>query len=235
MISVVGDLDSFKSLNDVEYKLTCRNIATGKEEISIEKYIFEGELSLGIYDIHEIDIYPNKSGRVVQTYNGNESWVMVNGELMKSIDNDDRNFTKNVRKKNFYLFTMMPKLLDSGVIYHYQGMREVDGNSYHLVKITFDKNVGDTSDKFVLYINSKTHLVDQFLFTMNAFDISEPLLMKIEYKEISGVMLPVKRKFTKSNWRGEILDDNWTEEIMTDIKFNVGVNKSNFNKPEVKK
>ena len=226
MVNKVGDVNKIKSLNDVEYKLICVDKSTGREEISTEKYIFEGELSLGIYDKHEINIFPNKKGQVVQKYNGNESWVSVNGEEVKNIN--DLKTAKNVRKKNFYLFNMMPKLLDSGVNYRFAGMRQVDGVGYNVVEITFDDGIGDTSDKFVLYINSETHLVDQFLFTMTAFDITEPQLMKIEYQEISGVILPVKRRYTKSNWKGEIIDNNWTEEIMIDIKFNNGFNESSF-------
>ncbi|MGI9534795.1 MAG: hypothetical protein ACR2NW_07575, partial [Thermodesulfobacteriota bacterium] len=68
---------------------------------------------------------------------------------------------------------------------------------------------------------------------MMVFDLKQPLLMKVEYEEVSGVKLPVKRKYTKSNWKGEILDNNWTEENMTDIKFNIGLNKTDFNRPNL--
>ena len=191
--------------------------------------MFEGELSIGEYDIHEISVFPDKGGRVIQGFNGEESWVTLDGKLVDEAE--ARKMSDIMRKKNLYWFSMMPKLLDSGVKYNYAGMRNVDNKGYNIVEITFDDHVGDTSDKFVLYINSKTHLVDQLLFTMKVFDREEPMLMKLEYEEVSGVKLPVKRRYTKSNWNGEILDDNWTEEIMTDIKFNNGLDKSDFNKP----
>jgi hypothetical protein len=55
--------------------------------------------------------------------------------------------------------------------------------------------------------------------------------MKVEYEEVDGVKLPSRRKATKSNWNGDILEDIWLTETMSDIKFNNGLNKSIFDKP----
>ena len=229
MVSEVGDINDLKSLKDVEYVLTYRDNSTGREDVSVERYIFDGELSYGKYKKHELYVLPDKNGKVVQGYNGRESWVTLDGTLMD--DPEALKLADFTRKTNIYWFCMMPKLLDPGVNYSYEGKRKVDGIDYELVMITFGDDVGDTSDKYLLYINPETHLVDQFLFTVMAFDIKDPYLMKVEYEEVSGINLPVRKKLTKSNWKGEILEETWTEETMTDIKFNNGFNKSDFNKP----
>ena len=229
MVSEVGDVNNLKSLRDVEYVLTYRDSSTGKEDVSVERYIFDGELSYGTYNKHELYVLPDKKGKVVQGYNGMESWATLDGSLLE--DPADLKMAHFIRKANIYWFCMMPKLLDPGVNFSYAGKRKSDGINYELVEITFGKNVGETRDKFLLYINPKTYLVDQFLFTIKALDLKDPLLMKVEYEEVSGINLPVKRKMTQSNWKGEVLEDSWTEEYMTDIKFNNGFNKSDFNKP----
>ncbi len=126
----------------------------------------------------------------------------------------------------------MQKLLDPGLNYSYEGTQNVNGINYDLVKITFEKGVGDVSDAYLLYINPQTNLVDQFLFTVQDFGITDPFIMKFEYEEIEGVKLPVKRKYTKSNWKGEVLEEPWNDEIMSDIKFHNGFKKSNFDKPQ---
>ena len=229
MVGQVGSSDKLKSLNDVQYTYTTRDSATGNSDISTERYIFDGELSWAEYKTHDFHVFPDQTGPVVQGYNGKESWVTINGKLVE--DPQAIKLAYFLRKTNFYWFAMMPKLLDPGINYSYEGKRKVDETEYDLVKITFEKGVGDVSDTYLVYINPETHLVDQFLFTVMDFNITEPFLMKVEYEEVDGLKLPVKRKATKSNWNGDIMEDVWLEEIMTDIKFNNGFQKSAFNKP----
>jgi len=165
-----------------------------------------------------------------QGYNGKESWVTIDGQLLD--DHQANKIADFLRKINFYWFAMMHKLLDPGINYTYQGTKNVNDIEYDLVNISFDSGVGDASDTYLLYINPNTNLVDQFLFTVMDFNISEPYLMKVDYEQIDGVKLPVKRKYTKSNWNGDILENSWGEEIMTDIKFNNNFKREDFDKPK---
>jgi len=229
MVEQVGDYDKLKSLNDVQYLYTTRDSATGNSDISTERYIFDGELSWAEYKTHDFHVFPDQTGPVVQGYNGKESWVTINGKLVE--DPQAEKLAYFLRKTNFYWFAMMPKLLDPGINYSYEGKRKVGETEYDLVKISFEKGVGDVSDTYLVYINPETNLVDQFLFTVMDFNITDPFLMKVEYEEIDGVKLPVKRKATKSNWNGDIIEDVWLEELMTDIKFNNGFERSSFDKP----
>ncbi len=125
----------------------------------------------------------------------------------------------------------MQKLLDPGINYSYEGTKMVNDIKYDLVRITFDTGVGDVSDTYLLYINPTSKLVDQFLFTLMDFNITDPYLMLVEYEQIDGIKLPVKRKLIKSNWKGDLLEDNWMLEIMSNIKFSNSFKKEDFDKP----
>ncbi|MGI9534270.1 MAG: DUF6503 family protein, partial [Thermodesulfobacteriota bacterium] len=201
----------------------------GKSDISTERYIFDGELSWAEYTTHDFHVFPDQSGPVIQGYNGKESWVIINGKSVE--DPQAVKLADFLRKTSFYWFAMMPKLLDPGINYSYEGKRNVKDIEYDLVKISYESGIGDVSDTYLLYINPETHLVDQFLFTVLDFNITEPFLMKVKYEEIDGVKLPAKRRATQSNWNGEILEDVWIDEIMTDIEFNNGFKRSTFDKP----
>jgi len=229
MTEVTGNYEKLKSLQDVVYTYTVTDTSNGKSDISIEKYIFDGELSWAVYSKRENYVFPQVEGEVVHGYNGSDAWATINGKLVE--DPEILKFTDFFRKTNFFWFAMMQKLLDPGINYSYEGKRNVNGIDYDIVIISYEQGVGDVSDKYLLYINPKTHLVDQFLFTVLDFNITEPYLMKVEYEEVYGVQLPARRKATTSNWNGDILGDVWLEEIMTEIKFNNGLNKSIFDKP----
>lgn len=228
MLEKTGDYNKLKSLIDVQYIYTQRDNVSGGEDVSTERYIFDGELSWAKYLKHTNHVFADKQGVVIQGYDGKESWVTIDGQLLD--DPQANKIADFLRKTNFYWFAMMHKLLDPGLNYIYEGTKNINEIEYDLVKITFDSGVGDISDTYILYINTNTNLVDQFLFTVMDFNISEPYMMKVDYEQIDGVMLPVRRKYAKSNWNGDILEDSWGEEIMTDIKFSNNFKREDFDK-----
>ncbi len=228
MVESVGGRDNLYALRDVEYKYTYRADA-GKADVSIERYVFDGELSWGRYLKRENVMFPDLEGEIIQGYDGSETWVTLDGRLL-----DDPKLLRMAdftRKTNYYWFTMMFKLMDPGVNHEYQGTKNVDGVVYDLVKVTFDEGVGDVQDIYVLYINPETHLVDQFLFTVMDFEMKEPSLMRVEYEEVQGLKLPARRKYTASDWDATIKKDAWTHEICEDIKFDNGFEREMFEKP----
>ena len=226
VVEAVGSVERLRSLKDVEYTYIYRD-ASGKIDLSTERYIFDGELSWAKYAVREMHAFPDLPGKIVQGYDGQKSWMTIDGnpvhdpKLLKPVD--------FMRKTNFYWFTMMFKLLDPGSIYSYEGVRRIDGIDYDLVKLTFEKGVGDVSDIYLLYINPKTHLVDQFLFTVMDFGMVDPLLMKVSYEDIQGLKLPTMRKYTMSNWEGTVDPQKpWTQEISVSIRFNNNFQRSTF-------
>ncbi|WP_159023545.1 DUF6503 family protein [Formosa sp. L2A11] len=226
MVQKVGDYSTLMSKKDVVYTYTYQT-PDGKTDVTTEKYMFNGELSYGMYTKHERSL-ADMEGMLEQGYDGSEYWLKHKGEAV-----NDPKALKRVafnRPTNFYWFTMMPKLLDPGLNYEYIKEQTVADKVYDVVKVTFDATDGKPKDIYQLYINKDTKLVDQFLFTVMDFGKSDPLLMQLEYENIDGLLLPTKRKYKASNWDAEVTDKPWILVNWTNIKFNNGLNKADFTK-----
>ena len=225
MTQETGSYQDLLNLKDIVFNYTYRT-PDQKEDISIESYIFNGELSHGAYLKHERTL-PNLKGKMQQGYNGKDFWVKIDGqEITDSSAIESVTFT---RKTNFYWFAMMQKLLDPGINYEYLGQDTLKGKLYDIVKITFNTANDVASDTYQLYINPETHLVDQFLFTVVSKNVTDPILMRVKYENVEGILLTTYRKYTKSDWEANVLKDAWIEEITKDIKFNQNLDLALFN------
>ena len=225
MTQETGSYKDLLNLKDIVFNYTYRT-PDQKEDVSIESYIFNGELSHGSYVKHERTL-PNLKGKMQQGYNGKDFWVKIDGqEITDSSAIESVTFT---RKTNFYWFAMMQKLLDPGIKYEYLGQNTIDDKLYNIVKITFNTADDVASDTYQLYINPETHLVDQFLFTVVSKNVTDPILMRVNYENVEGILLTTYRKYTKSDWDANVLKDAWVEEISKDIKFNQNLDRTIFN------
>lgn len=228
--NAVGGLEKMKALGDVQYLYEVIDEKTGKKDISIERYVFDGELSWAKYLELGKSGTPDQNRRQIQSYDGQETWVTVDQKLIES----DELLRKAdfLRKTNYYWFAMMHKLQDPGVRYSYKGTSKVGDIIYDLVRMDFEEGIGDVNDTYLLYINPSTKLVDQFLFTVMDFGMKDPLLMTVEYEEVAGLLLPATRKYTPASWDGAVKKDaNWVVELMKNISFTHGFNKDLFKKP----
>jgi hypothetical protein len=98
-------------------------------------------------------------------------------------------------------------------------------------KISFESNSSQPKDIYQLYINRKTSLADQFLFTVVDFNVIDtPFLMKVEYEKIDGLLIPTKRKYKKSTWDAKVSNEEWINVLWTNISFNNNVEKEVFMK-----
>jgi len=229
VVEEAGGVDALKKKADVEYTYLYRRGGTGALDVSVERYVFDGEKSWARYDVYE-SLNPGGKGPVIQGYDGRSTWQTVAG--VKSSDADSLKKADFLRKTNFYWFAMTFKLLDPGLQYEYAGRRKVGDIPYELVKVTFDAGVGDVSDTYLLYINPNTWRVDQFLFTVLDFGKTDPLLMMVEYERIDGVLLATKRRYTASDWSGQVTEDvKWTDEISIGVRFGNGFHESLFAAP----
>jgi len=224
MVQTVGDYEKFKELKDVTYKYTY-NTPDGKVDIAMESYIFDGELSYGSYIKHE-RTFPALEGKIEQGFDGASFWFKHNGEILDGEEYQKR--TRFSRKTNFYWFAMLPKLLDPGLNYEYIKEEILEGQSYDIVKVSFESKEGKPTDIYQLYINKETKLVDQFLFTVAEFNSMNPRLMKVAYEKIGDVLIPNTRKYTNSDWNGVPVNDEWNVVEWTEIKFDNGLTKELF-------
>jgi len=228
VVEAVGGRDALYALQDVEYEYAYVG-EDGKRDVSLERYVFDGEKSWARYLVRKKFALPTMTGELVQGYDGKESWMTLRNELVT--DPQAMKLADFSRKTNYYWLTMMFKLLDPGLTYESLGRKTVDHTDYDLVKVTFGEKVGDAQDTYVLYINPKTHLVDQFLFTVMDFNKSEPFLMRVQYEEAGGLKWPARRRYTKSDWDGNVLGEAWAQEICTGLKFHNGFKPELFEKP----
>tara|TARA_R110002049_G_scaffold80951_7_gene205873 strand:+ start:666 stop:1457 length:792 start_codon:yes stop_codon:yes gene_type:complete len=226
MTQKTGSYQDLLNLKDIVFNYTYRT-PDKKEDVSIESYIFDGELSHGTYLKHERTL-PGLKGKMQQGYNGKDFWLKIDGQEIT--DNEAIESVKFTRKTNFYWFAMMQKLLDPGINYQYLGQESIDGKDYEIVKITFSSADDVATDIYQLYINPETHLVDQFLFTVVSKNVTDPILMRVKYENINGVLLTTYRKYTKSDWKANVIKDAWVEELTKDVKFNQDLDKALFNK-----
>ena len=60
--------------------------------------------------------------------------------------------------------------------------------------------------------------------------MAKPLLMKVSYENVDGLLLPTRRVYTPANsWEsGEPESDKWVEETMMNIRFRNGFKKSDL-------
>jgi len=226
LVLVNGGYEKLASKKDVSFTYKYDNFDNGYD-LSTEKYIFDGEYSYGYYKKHE-RTFPQLEGVIEQGFDGNEYWLKHNGKILT-----DENLLKRVafsRPTNFYWFTMMQKLLDPGLAYEYLGEKSINNEDYDVVKVTFNSNDKKPKDIYQLYINKKTSLVDQFLFTVADFGVMEPKLMQVKYEEFEGILIPTKRQYKNSTWDADITDKPWINVNWSNIKFNTKITKEDFKK-----
>ena len=186
MVNAVGGRKMLYDLKDVEYSYSYRDLRSGKEDITTERYLFDGERSWAEYEKREL-FAPHLEGKIIQNYDGEGTSVSLNG-----MEIEDEEIVKRAdfnRKTNYYWLVMMYKLLDEGITYEEMADQMVNGINYHRVRIGYEDGVGDVQDTYLLYIHPETKLVDQFLFTVLDFGREEPLLMEVEYEDIPGVKI----------------------------------------------
>lgn len=231
VIAANGSLERLHALGDVSLHYTLRDVASGNTDVSVERYIFDGEHSFAHYLNREMYAAPGQEGTYTQFYNGKETVTRLNEEVLTEQAAYVGHF---LRKTNFYWFTMMFKLGDPGVQLRQLDDRLVEGTDYHAVEMTFADGTGETSDRYILYVNPRTHLVDQFLFTVKGFGITDPMLMKLAYEEIDGLQLSTYRKYAPANWDGEVVNNEaWTEQITQNIRFGNGFTAGNFRSDQI--
>lgn len=202
----------------------------GKSDISLEKYIFEGELSYGKYYRHDYTM-PNLAGEIIQANDGEQVWMSHNQVTLNSPS--VINEASSDRANNFYWFTVLHKLLDPDLFYNYLGTKTIDSNKYDVVEVMLDPERIKSTNQYHVYINKKTGLVDQLVYDSESLgEEYGPRLIQLEYESIDGVYLPNKRRYKKSNWDADIDDSPWTYETWSEVSFENELTKEDFRNPE---
>ena len=191
-----GGLDRLQSLNDVEYDYHYEH-PDGMKDISTERYIFENEISWAKYTTHEINVAPKLEGNIVHFYDGKTAKVYNDGKEVS--DPEIIGVGQFLRQANYMWFNMMFKLNDPGILYKYEGQKEINGALYDIVNVTYDPAVTgkEQNDTFILYINPAKRMVESFDFSLPAFGIEQAVLnAQLTYEEIDGIQVITRREMT---------------------------------------
>jgi len=218
LYEVNGGWNKIASMKDVQYTYVYNDFSKGID-MSTERYIFDGEASWGKYTQHEANVMPGKEGVAIQCHANGTSKMSLAGENIT--DPAALGLTTFLRPANYYWFAMMYKLDDPGTHHKYLGQEVVNGINYDKVALTYSAaEVGkEVNDEYVLFFNPETHLVDQFLFSIPALGIAQPVLrMDLKYEKIQGVYIATERKAYAPNEKGEY--NQMGEYTSKNIKFN---------------
>ncbi|WP_116125394.1 DUF6503 family protein [Lewinella sp. IMCC34183] len=211
VIEAVGGSEGLHRLEDVQYEYRRSDGSS-----SLERYRFNQEISYGRSR--------DEAGHVREEYyNGHTTTLLVDGQLVT--DPAEKEKARFHRKTNFYWLAMMHKLKDPGTVHRYAGTDTLEGTVYHLVDVTFEEGVGEARDRYRLYINSKTKLVDRFLYTVEAMNRMTPTLMEVDYKRVAeGVRLPVEsRSHPARDWSGTLTaNGEWRVSRRDKFRFHNG-------------
>lgn len=216
-----GGIDKLRSLNDVEFDYHYLS-PDGKSEVSKERYIFDNEISWARYSVHELNVSPDLEGNIVQFYDGESITVHHNGKALN--DSTAIGTGQFLRQANYMWFNMMFKLSDPGIIYKYEGQKEIEGTKYDVVNVTYDPEVTgkEQNDIFVVYINPETHMVESFDFSLPVWGIMEPVLhAQLTYEEIDGIMVITRRLMTGPDPNGNGMVP-MIDQQLKNIRFNNG-------------
>ena len=212
IVAEVGGVEAMHELKDVSF-----DYARG-ETVYKERYIFDGEISWGKSTL--------KDGTTrIQFFDGKDVEVWDNGK--KSDDDKAIQSAMFSRKTNYYWLAMIQKMADPGLVATYGGKRMFEGIEYDLLDVTYEDGVGVAKDRYLLYVNPYTKLVDQFLFTVAAVGRQDPIMMKYSYDTFAGgVKFPVVAQSRAAlNWEGELDPEaKWSARSRTNFRFNNGYN-----------
>ena len=232
MVTAMGGIEKYRQLDDVTYDLTYRDMISGKQDVTTEKYLYDGELSWATYHVHTKNVATDKEGPVIQAWNGKDTWIIVGGNFVPAPP--VLRMTEFGRKTAFFWLNMMYKLLDPGTIHKALADRTFDNKTYQVVQVTYADNIGDAQDKFVLYINPDSKLVEHFIFS-NTFMGPKvpPRMMHVEFQEVGGLKFPKRQWYETVDWEGNLVAGGppKSEKLYKNIVLNSGIEKSLFDKP----
>ncbi len=96
-----------------------------------------------------------------------------------------------------YWLLMPLKMMDPGVHREYAGTQTSNGQTYDVVKLSFDQGVGLTSgDQYWAYVNQKTGIVDEWDMMLQSMKADEPRKAIIfhDYGRHGGLLISTRRE-----------------------------------------
>ena len=192
-INAHGGLETFKNYGTLEYDQT---------------FDLTGIMNLQNHQV--IDLGSRKVLVTGDTYkigfDGNEAWIEPN---MEALGIPPRFYASTP----FYFFGLPFLFADPGVNAEPLGTKELNGEEYDVVKFTYDKGVGDTSDdNYEAYFDKETNQlrVLHYIVTYPPLmqgkskeELGRHAAVYEEWQEAGGLLVPKKMSFYE--WKDEKL------------------------------
>lgn len=221
-IEAHGGLETFKKYGTLEYDL-------------------DFELT-GVTKLNDHQLIDLNSRKIIITgdkytigFDGNEAWIAPDAGAMALP-------ARFYSSTPFYFFVLPFVFSDPGANAESLGTKELDGKEYDVVKITYDKGVGDTpDDNYVAYIDKETNRLKlvNYIVTYPPFmqgksidELERHAVAYDEWQEVDGLVVPKKISFYV--WSDEKLGEGPAGfMIFENVSFKDGSPDSAlFSKPE---
>lgn len=230
MQEATGGWEQLYALRDVEFDYKYHYPGPDIKDLSVERYIFEGEKSGAKYSVHQINVFPKTEGEIIQYYDGKTSAVTRDGQPVT--DESALGLATFLRKANYFWFVMNFKLDDPGAVHQYEGTEVVNGISYDKISIGYKSDVTGKpqNDAYIVYINPETKLIDRFYFSLPAQGVNQPIiLMEVDYSTHNGVKLPTTRRvYMPDPKSGKLSEKPALIQTSSNLKFNNGFTDSDL-------
>jgi len=147
-------------------------------------------------------------------YNGEQVWITPSLDSMKN---------PRFYSSLFFYFLSIPYVFnDPGIVYQDLGTRELDGNEYYAIKISFESGVGDADkDEYIAHINPKTGIMEWLLYTVTYHDGERKTqynaLNYTEWNETGGLLF--SEKLIGYHFKNDSLGGKRYEAIFSNIEL----------------
>jgi len=168
-------------------------------------------------------------------FDGKEAWIAPN---MNALGLPPRFYSSTP----FYFFGAPFLFADPGANLEHLGAKELDGKEYNVVKITYDKGIGDTpDDDYLAYIDKDTNQLKTLTYIVtypplmqgkSIDELERHAVVYNEWQEVNGLIVPQKISFYE--WS----DDKLGDKIVGSMTFeNISFKKESpdpatFQKPQ---
>jgi hypothetical protein len=178
---------------------------------------------------------------VVLGVNGGDTWILRDGGRSgepagePALDPQRLELTRFNLVSNLFWFSLPFAVAEMPATVTDLGETGGDDRArWHRLKVVFDPgNPGVPGEWFVLYINTRTGLIDRVHARITASFLRHELWVGkwLDYRAWNGLKKERRRDFFPANANGEIIGDLVAEQLVEHVRFNNGFTPESFQKP----
>nr|WP_222851922.1 DUF6503 family protein [Cyclobacterium plantarum] len=134
--------------------------------------------------------FSDESGKVVDVLDNEGFERKVDGNPVGLTEKDENAYSNSVNSVAYFAF-LPYGLNDAAVIKQYLGETKLEGEEYHLIKVTFEQEGGgeDHEDEFLYWINKQDYKMDYLAYTYHTDGGGIRFRKAINTHDVSGILL----------------------------------------------